>query len=184
MALDDGAVLVPATGHFYINPTVNSAVPADPTAPAAPWVDLGHTSLEDPFGITQEGGDITVLGSWQNKSLRTSEAPRTIIFTFIALQWDEATYKLYFGANGSVVSDYFQVPNSPTNSEVTLFVRVDDGTESVGIHVPKVSITRADDITYDSEALAGLPLRATALGVSGNDFIYQITPKGDLTPTP
>jgi uncharacterized protein YjdB len=43
-----------------------------------------------------------------------------------------------------------------------------------------VSIYRSDDISLDTAALAGLPLRATILGVSSNTFMYEIDPKTSL----
>lgn len=184
MTIDDGATLLPGTGHYYLNPTVNSAIPADPTAPASPWVDLGHTSLDAPFGLESEGGDLSVLGTWQNPSLRTATSTRTESVVFVAQQWDEATYKMYWGSNGSVTSGFFQVPISGTAYEATLFVVAYDGVEQVAFHFPKVAISRADNISFDPEALAGLPLRATILLVSGNSYMYQVSPKGDLTPAP
>lgn len=180
MALDDGATLVPAVGHYFFAPAKGQARPTDPFAPATPWVDLGHTSLDDPFGITSEGGDTTTLGTWQNKALRNSHAPRVESISFVLQQWDEASLKLYYGSNAATVGGRVRVPEAAVETEGALFVRVDDGEGALAFYWPAVSIYRADDISFDPEALAGLPVRATILGYSTNDWLYEIDPKGDL----
>lgn len=183
MSLDDDAVLIPATGHYFFAPTVGEAKPADPLAPTTPYVDLGHTSLDDPFGITSEGGDVTTLGTWQNKALRTSIAPRVESITFALQQWDATTLKLYYGSNSTTngTDGSVQTPANPVPTEGTLYVLVTDGDENLAMYFPHVSIFRADDISFDAEALAGLPVAATVLGQSGEDFLYEITPKGALS---
>jgi hypothetical protein len=182
MALDDDAVLVPAVGHYWFNPTASAPKPANVLEPASPWVDFGHTSLEDPFGLTSEGGEVSTLGTWQNKTLRNVTSPRVRAITFIAQQWDEQAYKAYFGANGTVVNGYFQVPTNPTELVGTMLAVVEDGAEQLGMYFPKVSIGQADDIEFDAEEIAGLPLRATILGVSAQPWLFEISPKGDLVP--
>ncbi|PZG20598.1 hypothetical protein [Nonomuraea aridisoli] len=184
MALDDDAVLVPAIGHYWFAPTVGVTRPANVLAPGDPFIDFGHTSLEDPFGLTSEGGEVTTLGTWQNQALRNVTSPRIRQVTFIAQQWDEQTYQAYFGANGSVVEGYFQVPANPTELTGTMLVVVEDGAEQLAMYFQRVSIAQADDIEFDAEALAGLPLRATILGVSGQPWLFEISPKGDLIPVP
>lgn len=181
MAIDDDAVLNPAIGHYYYAPTAGQARPSDPLAPASPWVDLGHTSLDDPFGLTSEGGDTTTLGTWQNKNLRNVTSPRVESVTFQVMQWDSVGLKLYYGSNAAVSGGNVRVPKSPQETEGALFVLVEDGLEQVAMYWPKVSIYRADDLSFDPEALAGLPVRATVLETSGQDWLYEVTPKGDLS---
>ncbi|SDI41165.1 Ig-like domain (group 2) [Sinosporangium album] len=178
--LDDDATVVPAIGHFFFNPAKGAAKPANVLAPPAPWIDFGHTALEDPFGLTSEGGETTTLGTWQNKSLRNVTSPRVRAVTFVAQQWDEQSYKLYFGANGAMSGRYFRVPVNPVETTGTLMVVVEDGIEQLGMYFPNVSIAQADDIEFNAEELAGLPLRATILGTSGQNWPFEISPKGDL----
>jgi hypothetical protein len=181
MALDDDATLVPAIGHFFFNPAINAPRPVNPLAPPAPWIDWGHTSLEDPFGMTSEGGETTTLGTWQNKALRNVTSPRVRQIAFIGQQWDEQNYRAYFGANGATVGGWFRAPANPEELTGTLLVVVEDGGEQLGMYFQRVSIAQADDIEFDPEELAGLPLRATILGTSGQDWLFEISPKGDLS---
>ncbi|MFD8336795.1 hypothetical protein ACFV42_29605 [Streptomyces solisilvae] len=183
MPLDDNAVLNPAVGHYYFAPTTGQPIPDDITNPAAPYVDLGHSSLDDLFGITSEGGETETLGTWQNKNLRNTVSPRVETVTFALQQWDEQAYRAFWGANATTADiggrTVVQTPSVPEELEGALFVLVRDGANGMFFHFPRVSIARADDISFDAEALAGLPVRATVLGMSGQDWTYQV---GTLAP--
>jgi len=181
MAIDDEAVLLPAIGHYYLAPATDQALPVNLLAPGTPYVDLGHTSLEDPFGLSSEGGDVEVKGTWQNPTLRSSRAPRVDSIAFIAHQWDLLSYQNFWGSNAARVGDFVQVPLNPVPNTGTLYVVIQDGNDQVAIHAPKVELSRADDIELSAEDLGGLPLRATLLGRSSANWLFQITPKGDLT---
>ena len=184
MTLDDTATLVPATGHYFYAPTPGQARPSNQLVPGSPWVDLGHTSLDSPFGITSDGGDSTTLGTWQNSSLRVSYAPRVESIAFELKQWDTATLRLYYGSNAAVSSSgNLRTPANAAPTLGALYVIVTDGAEQVAMYWPSVSIFRGDDISFDAEALAGLPVVATILGTSGQDWLYEITPKDNLGAT-
>lgn len=180
MPFDSDATLVPAAGAIFYSPTINPGRPADPYNPATPWINLGNTSADSPLSITSTGGDTTTLASWQNTAVRNSHSARVESVAFRALQWDQTTLPLYYGANGTFVAGRYRVPVAPTESTGALFVRVDDGTEALAMYFPSVSIYRSDDISLDAAALAGLPLRATILGVSSNTYMYEIDPKTSL----
>ncbi len=181
MALDDDAVLLPAIGNYYLAPTVDQALPLNLIAPATPYVNLGHTALDDPFGLTSEGGETETKGTWQVKTLRQTTSPRVESILFIAHQWDLDNYKRFWGSNSALVGDFVQIPKTPINTQGTLYVVIEDGSEQVAGHFPKVEISRADDIGLSAEELGGLPLKATILERSAVNWLYQITPKGDLT---
>jgi len=180
MTLDDTKTLVPATGHYYLAPAITGP-PADLLAPASPWVDVGHTSLDSPFGITSDGGDTTTLGTWQNPSLRNSHAPRVESVAFVLQQWDLVSMKLYWGSNsGTSSAGALRVPKAPAETLAAMYMLASDGVDKLPWYWPSVSIFRADDLGFDAEALAGLPVRATILGVSGQDWLYEVTPKGTV----
>ncbi|NGO71448.1 hypothetical protein [Streptomyces boncukensis] len=186
--LDDNAVLNPAVGHYYFAPTTGQPLPDDITAPAEPWADFGHTSLDDPFGITTDGGETETLGTWQNKNLRNTTSPRVESVTFALQQWDESAYRAFWGANATTAEaagrTVVQVPSVPQELEGALFVLVRDGANGMFFHFPRVSIARADDIEFDAEELAGLPVRATVLGMSGQEWTYQVGTLAALSTPP
>lgn len=183
MALDDTAVLAPSTGHFYTavyNATTPVAMPADLAAPGVSYTEVGHTSLEDILSSASEGGDATVLGTLQNKQLRTAYSPRTEQFTFTIQQFDEAALKLYYGSNAVVDTDgNVMVPNAPTPSIVTFLLVLVDGTTEFGLYIPKAEIFRAEDLEVsDTESLAGLTVNVRALQHASNTWNYKVTPLG------
>ena len=87
MSLSDASVYIPGTGFIYLAPS-GTVAPASLTAPASPWVNLGHTSRDDGLTITRDGGDTEVLGTWQNPSLRERKDPTTYAVTMVAHQVD------------------------------------------------------------------------------------------------
>lgn len=181
MALNDNAVLVPDSGNFFIatySAVTPVALPADLSAPGVEYENVGHTSLEDIFSVSSEGGESTTLGTLQNKVLRTKKAARTETFTFTLQQFDEDALKLYFGSNaGTGAGGELEVPISPTPTVVTFLAVFVDGENHFAFYAPKAEVFRNDDINLgDTESLAGLPLGVTPLVHSTNDFAYAVTP--------
>lgn len=175
MAATDSAVWIPGTGYAYVAPA-STATPASQTAPAAPWVDLGHTSRENGLGIGREGGDSEVLGTWRNPTLRERRDPISYFITINLLQFDNANLALYFGGGDASVADKFGVPLNPAAQERAMFIRIVDGANSLGLYVPKVSIAPEDDMEVDVESFMELPVRATVLGVEGSNLMEFLHP--------
>lgn len=184
MALNDDATLVIGAGNYLTvpyNSTTPVALPADLTAPGGSWAKVGHTSLEDIFNLTSEGGEANTLGTLQNKTLRTKYATRTESLTFTLMQWDTASLKLFFGSNATIGSQgEVQVPNEPLPTTCTFLAIFVDGENYFAIYAPKAEIYRADDVSApDTESLAGLPLKVTFLTHGSNTWNYAITPLGE-----
>lgn len=178
MALNDNATLVVNTGNFFTG-AVNAALPADLTAPdPLVWTNVGHTSLEDIFGVSSEGGEATTLGSLQNKSLRTKYGTRQESFTFTVQQFDTATLKLFFGSNAPTLANgSIGVPTNPTPTVAGFLAIFIDGANEFAFHVPKAEIYRGDDMSIsDTENLAGLPLSVKCLQSGTNNYTYAVTP--------
>lgn len=176
MALTDTTVVLPGLGHIYLAPS-STVKPANLVTPAAPWEHLGHTSVEDGLTITRDGGDVTVLGTWQNRSLRERRDTTTFAITFRAHQADNTVLGLYFGGSNVATADVFGVPEgSPVAVEKALYVRMVDGATALGLYVPKVSIGSDDDVETDVENLLAFPLRATVLQVTGSNLLEFYAP--------
>lgn len=186
MALNSAATLVIGAGNFFTAPYVGAgpaALPADlGVTPAAPWVNMGHTSLEDIFGVTSEGGEATSLGTLQAKTLRTTYSPRSETFNITLQQFDVESLSLYFGSNAVIgASGELQVPLSgaPTiSSFLAIFV---DGQNKFGFYAPKAEILRGDDLSLsDTESLAGLPITVKPVVHGANEYAYAVTPLGTV----
>ncbi|MEU7570331.1 hypothetical protein [Micromonospora sp. NPDC049240] len=183
MALNDNATLVIGSGNYLTAPT-GTAMAVDLTAPADPWEPVGHTSLEDIFGITSEGGEATTIGTLQNKTLRTSYSARTETITFTLQQFDKPALKLFYGSNMEELADgTVGVPTDPTPTVCAFLAIFIDGENVFAIYAPKAEIYRADDLEVgDTETLAGMPLGVKPMQHGTNKWTYAITPLGSVTP--
>jgi hypothetical protein len=170
MALDDDAVVIPGQGHVYFAPS-GTAKPASLTAPASPWAEIGHTSIDDGLTITHDGGDSTVLGTWQNPNLRERRDPVVFALTIHLLQISNETLALYFGGGDDTDAGVFGVNLVPVPQERALFIRIVDGANEAPLYVPKVSVASDDDVEVDVENFLAFPVRATILGVSGSNLM-------------
>lgn len=183
MPLNDDAVFSVGTGHFYTAATATAA-PTDLLAPASPWAEIGHTSLEDILSITSDGGDATVLGTLQNKNLRTTYSPRTETLAVTLQQFDEPALKLYYGSNAARIgtdSSFLGVPSNPVPTVKAFLAVFEDGENFFAFYAPKAEIYRGDDLDVaDTESLAGLPLTIKPLINGSNDWAYAVTPLADV----
>lgn len=179
MALNDNATLVIGSGNYLTAP-VGTALPAALTAPTIPWASLGHTSLEDIFSITSEGGEATTIGTLQNKSLRTKYSARTETIAVTLQQFDDESLRMFFGSNMELLaSGLLGVPNDPVPVQKAFLAVFLDGEHFFGIYAPKTEIYRADDFSAsDTESLAGLPIGIKPLPFGTNKWTYAITPLG------
>jgi hypothetical protein len=164
-------------GNFFTAP-VDTAIPADLSAPEVAWENVGHTSLEDIFSVTSDGGDATTIGTLQNKSLRTSYSARTETFAFTLQQFDAAGLKLYYGSNASVgAGGEIQVPATPIPTTKAFLAVFTDGANEFAFYAPKAEILRSDDLSIaDTESLAGLPIGVKPLASGSNQWTYAVTP--------
>lgn len=187
MALNDNATLVVGAGNYFTadyNATTPVALPADLQAPGVDWDNVGHTSLEDIFSMSSEGGEATVLATLQNRTLRTTYSPRTETINFTLQQFDEAGLKLFYGSNATIGSQgEVQVPILPTPTICSFLVVFVDGENEFAFYAPKAEIYRADDMSIeDTESLAGLPIGVKPVIHGTNKWAFAVTPLGDVTP--
>lgn len=175
MAISDGDVILPGTGHIFIAPK-STPKPSDLVVPGEPWDELGHTSREDGLTITRDGGDSEVIGTWQNPSLRERRDPTTFAITAFLHQVDNNTLQLYFGDGDISVEDEFGVTTANDTIDKALYVRIVDGTNAVGLYVPSVSISSEDDVEVDVEGFLAFPIRATVLQVTGSNLMTFLKP--------
>lgn len=180
MALNDDAVLAIDSGNYFTAPA-GTAVPTDLAAIATPWEVVGHTSLDNILSVESEGGEATVLGTLQNKSLRTRRSSRTETIKFTLQQFDTDALKLYYGSNAEVLaSGMVTNPTNPTPTVCAFLAVYLDGDNIFALYVPRAEILRSEDISFeDTENIAGLPLGVTPLQNGSNAYTYAVTPLGD-----
>lgn len=177
MAVNDNAVLVIDSGNYFTAP-VGTALPLDLASPEAAWKAVGHTSLEDIFSTSSEGGEATVIGTLQKKNLRTTYSPRTETLNFTLQQFDQEGLKLYYGSNAVVNADgTLGVPVSPTPTIAAFLAIFVDGENHFAFYAPKAEIFRSDDPEFsDTESLASLPIGVKPVQYQSNTWAYAVTP--------
>lgn len=184
MAINNDATLVIGAGNFFKAP-VGTACPADLLSPASPWVNVGHTSVEDIFSISSEGGEATTIATLQNKTLRTKYSARTETMAFTLQQFDAEGLRLFYGANAPTLANgMIGVPSDPEPTECAFLIVFVDGENHFAFYVPKAEVYRADDMSMsDTESLAGLPLGVKPMSYSSNSYTYAVTPLGTVAAT-
>jgi len=177
--LNDAATLVIGSGNYLTAPT-GTPLPPDLLAPVSPWGSVGHTSLDDVFGISSEGGEATVIGTLQNKNLRTKYSARTETMAFTLQQFDASGLRLYYGANAPTLpGGLIGVPAEPEPTVCAFLVIFLDGDNHFAFYAPKAEVYRADDLSVsDTESLAGLPLGVKPMTFGANNWTYAVTPLG------
>lgn len=173
MALSDSAVIVPGTGTIWFAPA-ETAIPGNLVTPATPWDNIGHTSRDDGLTITRDGGDEETIGTWQNPNLRVVKEPTVFAITAFLHQVTNDVLGLYFGGGDDTTADQFGVTSTTGTTEQAMYVRIVDGANSVGLYVPKVSISAEDDVEVDVEGFLAFPVRATVLQATGLDLMTWI----------
>lgn len=170
MALTDAATILPGVGHLF-HGVVGSPAPdfdtITPSAPTAPWSNMGHTSRENNAAITKEGGETSVIGSWQTASLRTSSTPITYGLTVSALQLDNTIAAWYFGGGDATQPGYFGIPKTSAPAEIALALLLIDGSRRAGLWLPRVSVIGGDGPEFNPEGLLEFQLVINILDHAG-----------------
>ena len=182
MALKDNATLVIDTGNYFLA-APGTPAPADLLNPGLAWTNMGHTSLDDILSVSSEGGEATVLGTLQSKSLRTSYSSRAETMGVTIQQFDEDSLKLYFGRNMDYIDGdarFMGVPETPQPTVVAFLAVYVDGSEHFALYAQKAEILRGDDMELsDTESLSGLPLNISPKKFGQNKWTWALTPVGN-----
>lgn len=183
---DDKATVIVNTMHFY-TAAADTAAPqmtqlastASRAEALSAWTEIGHTSLESPFKLTSEGGEVTVKGSLQKKALRTTTSDKTFTIELDLEQFDAATIKRYLGANAAAKNGLTYAKSKPTAERAALLGIAEDDNGILVIHAGRVDIGANGDIDVSNvEDLAALPIKFTVLeDADGNTIgISPVTP--------
>ncbi|WP_018348226.1 hypothetical protein [Longispora albida] len=161
MALSDDTLIIPGVGFIYDAPT-GTAKPANPTSPASPWNDNGHTST-DGLSITFEISK-TVRRTWRARAgVRVSVDEISLKLGWTALQFDNSNLAHYFGGGDISSPGTFGVVKNPAPVERALWIRLVDGSKEIDFHVAKAAIGPAGEMGANPEDFAAMPLEAEVL---------------------
>ena len=182
MAYNDEAVVKIATAHFYLAPK-GTAAPVNPMEPGPEWEDVGHTTLDSILSMSSEGGEKAVLGSLQNRNLRTSYADKNTTFNFAIHQFDDKGLKLYLGSNAVTdKSGRIGPADTPAPTNSAWLVVVEDGDRYFDFYAPSADIIGSEDLSLDdTESLASLPLSVTPLRMEKFKSAWFTSPVKSVT---
>lgn len=178
----DKVVVIPITAYswmVFFDPTVTpgtitgtgtSLTPTGaitvvaPTTAMTVYSEMGHTSEDSPLQLNRAGGDVTLLGSWQQKGIESSTAAVTWSAAFNSLQGDFANMKQYYGTNAAIDAQGFLVPgDAPAATEQALLILIKGNGKAQLRHYPRASVIAADAQSFDTSALLPYPLQANFL---------------------
>lgn len=192
MAADDAPVLVPGTGYIYVAdpgtvpPDLKAGFDPKDTSKWGPtgltWKSVGNTSLDNGIEMSVDGDDPEVLGSWQNKSLKTTDPGKTYAVTINLEDFTAESYRLYYGTpKGLDSKGFFSIPSSPAAQNRALLIVAVDGGKAVVWHYPKTSIIGTDAVKIDPAALTEMPVKATVVALNQSAPLGTVSPVFDLS---
>lgn len=185
MALDDDAVVYPNTAHFFYDlagaatmPTLAQLVSyvTDTSTVLTGLTNLGHTKLDNVAAFGSDGGDSSVKGSLQNKSLRqviTSEAVDYVTVGAMQMR-DNQIMQFYYGGGDVTVADTFGTPDTPVIPNITFLMVIFDDNGPLGFFNRKCAVKRDDAIDLPADDFASMPLRFTPLKATGSPKVQWI----------
>src|SRR5690606_17809715 len=116
MAVNSDAYVVPTIARVYLPPARTPAPDVGGLGSSAPpWQIVGHVGAADGDGLPSfvaDGGDVTSLGSWTQRVVRSVAEPLTETVEFSMSQVDETSLSLYTSAEGGSTTNRFDVMGS------------------------------------------------------------------------
>lgn len=180
MTTQDNTTLKVGIARFYTAPvgTARPTTVATLKTPPVAWEEVGNTSLDNILTLTSEGGNVTTLASLQNKSLRQTVEARVESLGINLLEWTTDSLLAYYGGNAVITADgAVEVPSEPVPLEKAFLAVLEDGTNVGGFYAEKSSLFRSDDIAIaDTNSLAQLPIKVTALNAAGKTSALTVIP--------
>jgi len=134
------------------------------------WRAIGHTAEDTLPEFGFEGGEYEAKGSWQKRALREiqTEAPADYVVVNL-IQFDDGTFRYYYGENASKVKGTFGVSSDAKPVEEAFMVITEDGARRLAWASPKASIRRDAAIEMSREDFAMMPIRATFMDYPGRN---------------
>ncbi len=166
MPLNASEIRVAGTGRVLFAPP-NTPPPANFTTDwAAPWVDLGYTSVEGVKFVKKDKLD--PIDTWQTvAAIRYVYSDRDLSVKFVLLQLNADTLPFFFGG-GSVQSDAtglsYRIAAAPQVTEKALGVEFRDGPDITHRFViARGVVTETDETALTRTAAVKLGVTFTAL---------------------
>ncbi|MCU9995408.1 hypothetical protein HHJ78_02545 [Mobiluncus mulieris] len=143
---------------------------ADPTKNITGWTWLGSTSKENLTQIEKDGGDVSVLDTWDTPAMRSNKAETNWTVTVNSVSITPEMLQLAF-PGGKLSKGTYHVPAKETSAEKALLLVIKDAVQGyVGIYFPKGALSIGSAPSLNADSFMEVPLVMTALtsGKTGN----------------
>lgn len=188
MAVDATQTVVESKGFLWVAP-VGTAFPTAWTAPATPWINVGHSSTDGPRPSGFER-DANRFYSWQSPIVPVRSVPGQAEPQFLVdlLQINGQTLMLYFGGGtivpGSAGSPDVYTPPSTDPAEQALVLDWYDGTRQYRWCVKRTVPIAGGEVALASGELAVWPVRFDVLAPADGSAPFELRiPTGTGTVT-
>lgn len=176
------------TVSLFLGP-VGTVIPADLTAPATPFYNVGLTNPEScRFRVSPEFEKVFAHQSnYPVKVLQTADAAGMDVDL---MQWNADNFKSVYG--GGTISEIagppivykFVPPSFGARQELAAILDVIDGAKTYRFIAARVFNESEVELTLDKNPEARLPLRLSILGGDATDAWYMVTNDQAFNPTP
>lgn len=172
MAFDATQVLIPGKGTIFfgnpnIAPPVKASLDVATTSTYTGWTLFGHTSRDNPPQLAKNGGDSSTRGSWWDDSLVDTTAATSWTLTLASLQVDATTLGIAFPA-GRIADGAFYVPSATGKVEKSIYIYAVDGTKTMGLYLPRVSLGIGDAPTISVDNFFEVNIQGAILSATAN----------------
>lgn len=188
--LNEDSVFIPGEMNFFTAPVGTEAptpqsLLANESTALSGWENLGHTKLDQPFRVTNEGGETSTKGSLQNAALRNNVTDRITAVEIDVMQMDKANLKRYFGANSVEKNGYVYSQSKPKPVQEAILGVARDGDSIFCIHAYKADVVGNGDIAAEStEDFVTAPLKFAALKHEAAPGVFGVSPVVQATTPP
>lgn len=172
MALDSTTIMLPGRGYI---------LEADEGAPEPTYLDLeafaaniltlptgftiiGHTSRKNLVALSKDGGNTTVLGSWEQEQIEEVETEKPVEYiTVNGHQFDNLNLARYFGGGDITTPGRFVVSANPVPQKRALCIVYLTRGRVVGQYFASSSVRGVDAMEHSVEDFSTIPFRFTIL---------------------
>jgi len=175
VSVDVTKKFIPGHGTLFIAP-VGTPIGSNPlttftltgTGPTG-WENLGHTSKDNLFAFSRDGGEKTVLDSYMADGISTVYDSVQWSLGVNPIQIDKNALDLSFGGNFDTDGGYI-VPSSNVGLSKALVMLLTDGTANMLFYIPNTNVSIGDAPTLDAAKFLELPLSASILAAPTSDI--------------
>lgn len=172
LGINDASLVIPGKGTLFVGDknaplgtdgiaAFKNIESASVTAGTSTFLNFGHTSSENLFSVTPDGGDATTLRTWLRESVKTVYEDISWSVAGKSVQWDADTLQLIFNGWSDSDGKGTVVGAAKKSLEKSLVLIAGDADSPLGFYFPNVSIS------FDGDGFAPDLAQFAEVGFSG-----------------